>query len=272
MGLLKWLGGKTQLLDTLISLAPKEYNNYYEPFIGGGALLLGLRPEIAYINDLNKPLINVYINVKNKPEMLLKYVEELDNSGNDEDTYYLRRERFNYLLSENLYTTEMAALMLYLNKRCFNGLYRTNRKGLFNASYNKGNITKTLDKEILYDISHYLTSNVKEITCLDFEEACENVSSDDFVYFDSPYLPESKTADFNRYTSDRFTMNDHIRLSELFRHLDSIGVKLMLSNNDVPLVYELYNGYNILNINTLRRINNVGSKRNNGKEVIIMNY
>lgn len=271
MTLLKWIGGKTQILNQLIPLIPK-FNRYFEPFVGGGALLLELHPKIAYINDINKPLINVYKNVRDRPMALIDYIKTLDNSGNDEETYYYRRERFNYLLSKDLYTIETAALMLYLNKRCFNGLYRTNKKGLFNASYNKGNVVKTLDSEILYDISQYLTSNVKEITCLDFEEACENVALGDFVYFDSPYLPESKTANFNKYTANGFTMEDHIRLSLLFKRLDSIGAKLMLSNNDVPLVYELYNEYNIVNINTLRRVNNIGDKRTNGKEVIVMNY
>ena len=161
--------------------------------------------------------------------------------------------------------------MIWINKHCFNGLYRVNRKGIFNVPYNNKINGKSIDEINIRAISEDLQSTDVKITCFDFEKACDEVSVGDFVYFDSPYIPQSDTASFTNYTMDGFNLEDHNRLSVLFKHLDEIGSKVMLSNNDVPLVYSLDEGYNIQSIDVKRMINRDSNKRT-GKEVLITNY
>ena len=161
--------------------------------------------------------------------------------------------------------------MIWINKHCFNGLYRVNGKGLFNVPYNNKVRGKSIDEENLNAISEFLQSYDISIYCKDFEIVCRDVQRDDFVYLDSPYVPVNDTADFTDYTKDGFTLEDHERLAELFHRLDSIGAKVMLSNNDVPLVHSLYSGYNIQKLDVKRMINSNAAKRT-GKEVLITNY
>lgn len=161
--------------------------------------------------------------------------------------------------------------MIWLNKHCFNGLYRVNKKGLFNVPYNNRVNGKSIDEDNIRAIGQYLKNEDVTITCKDFEEACEDVKPGDFVYFDSPYVPESETADFTNYSKGGFSFEEHKRLADLFRGLDKMGAKVMLSNNDVPLVRDLYAGYNIQSLDVKRMINRNANKRV-GKEVLITNY
>lgn len=268
---LKWAGGKTQLLDPITAKMPKAYNRYYEPFIGGGAVWLAIMPEQASINDTNEQLINLYLQMKENAQAVISFVNELDSVPCDKDFYYSIRERYNRKITSCVLDAECAALMIWINKHCFNGLYRVNKKGLFNVPYNNRGNGKSIDESNLEAIADYLKSANVSITCRDFEEVCEEVRAGDFVYFDSPYIPVSDTADFTDYTKGGFSFEDHKRLAALFRHLDNIGALIMLSNNDVLLVHELYSGFRIQSLDVKRMINRNASKRTS-KEVLVTNY
>lgn len=267
----KWAGGKRQLLKKLESRMPETYCRYFEPFIGGGALFLDVQPEDAVINDTNRQLINSYRQLKKDPEIIISLVNELDEVPCDKDRYSSMRERYNKKIQAQELDAECSALMIWINKHCFNGLYRVNSKGLFNVPYNNKTSGVSINEENLRNIGTYLQRYRVEIREGDFEKACENVRAEDFIYFDSPYLPVSETANFTDYTKGGFTLEDHKRLAVLFKKLDGLGAKLLLSNHDVPLIYELYKGYGIESVDVRRGINNVASKRT-GKEVIVTNY
>ena len=268
---LKWAGGKTQLLNHIADNMPEEYNNYYEPFVGGAAVLLGLSPAQAYVNDVNEQLVNLYAQLKIAVESVIAKVNEMDSTPCTKELYYAIRAQYNKKISSREFDAECAALMIWINKHCFNGLYRVNSKGLFNVPYNNKTNGKSIDEGNIRAISEYLRNADISITCLDFEYACDNVSSGDFVYFDSPYIPESVTASFTDYTENGFSLTDHERLAALFKRLDKIGAKIMLSNNDVPLVHSLYDGYHIQSLDVKRMINRNAHKRF-GKEVLVTNY
>ena len=268
---LKWAGGKTQLLEHISENMPAEYNNYYEPFLGGAAVLFGISPTQAFVNDVNEQLVNLYMQLKFTVESVITKINELDAIPCTKELYYTIRKQYNIKIANRDFDAECAALMVWINKHCFNGLYRVNSKGLFNVPYNNKINGKSIDEVNIRMISEYLQSSDITITCLDFEKACDGVSSGDFVYFDSPYVPESVTASFTDYTVDGFTIEDHERLSALFKRLDGIGAKLMLSNNDISLVRALYTGYHIQSVDVKRMINRNANKRT-GKEVIITNY
>ncbi|AWX69759.1 DNA adenine methylase [[Mycoplasma] anseris] len=267
----KWVGGKRQLLTKIKQLQPKEFKNYYEPFVGGGAVLFNLRPKKAIINDANKPLMNAYCFIRDDIEGFIKKLsnlyEEINLKG--KDFYYLARDRYNQKLQENQYDLELACLFVFLNKHCFNGLYRVNSKGLFNVPYN--NKTKiTIDEAVFNDLSKYL----KEITILntDFEKACKGAKKGDFIFFDSPYAPLSDTT-FDAYTEEGFNKEDHIRLAKLFDKLTKRGCYCMLTNHDTELIRCLYDnkGYRIEVVEAKRSINSDAINRK-GKEIIICNY
>ena len=268
---LKWAGGKTQLLAHIADNMPVKYNNYYEPFIGGAAVLLDVTPTQAFINDVNEQLVNLYMQLKTAVDSVIAKVNEMDAEPCTKELYYAIRERYNAKISSRVFDVECAALMIWINKHCFNGLYRVNSKGLFNVPYNNKVSGKSIDESNIRAISDYLQNADVFITCLDFEKACDGVSSGDFVYFNSPYVPESVTASFTDYATGGFTLEDHERLAALFRRLDNIGAKVMLSNNDVPLVRTLYEGYNIQSLDVKRMINRNANRRT-GKEVLITNY
>ena len=181
------------------------------------------------------------------------------------------REIYNSKLSCGALDAECAALFIWLNKHCFNGLYRVNKSGAFNVSYNGCDKNVQFDKQSIIEISNYFNTSEIDITCGDFEDACNCVKSGDFVYFDSPYVAESDTANFTDYTDTGFSHFDHERLCGIYKHLDSIGAYVMLSNNDVTYVRDLYSGFNIESVCARRSVNRNGSKRT-GKEVIVTNY
>lgn len=268
---IKWAGGKTQLLNIITENLPDSYNNYYEPFIGGGAVLLSVKPEKALINDINEQLINLYIQIRDSVDDILNKINNLDSVPCTKEFYYSIREQYNQKILSGEKDAQAAALMIWLNKHCFNGLYRVNSKGLFNVPFNNRVKGKSVDESNIRAISDYLNQARVNITCMDFEEACTTVSAGDFVYFDSPYVPESETAYFTDYAKGGFSLEDHKRLSKLFKCLDEKGAKIMLSNNDVPLVRELYEGYKIQSFAVKRMINRNANKRT-GKEVLITNY
>ena len=268
---LKWAGGKTQLLEQIAMRMPKTYNRYFEPFIGSAAVLFSIAPEKAFINDINIQLINLYQQLKTNSEAVTTVVNELDAMPGSKEFYYSVREHYNRKIMLNALDAESAAMMIWINKHCFNGLYRVNSKGLFNVPYNNRINGKSIDESNIIAISEYFKNSDIVINCTDFEVFCSEVQAGDFVYFDSPYVPVSSTANFTDYTKAGFTYEDHKRLSELFRRLDKLGAKLLLSNHDVALVHELYNGYNIQSLKVKRMINRNANNRT-GKEVLITNY
>ena len=268
---LKWAGGKRQLLDKILDRMPTNYNNYYEPFIGGGALLFELQPDSAVINDINASLINTYRIIADRPHEFISTVMELDSKmPKDGKTYYYSlRKRYNNKLVKEEYDTELAALFVFLNKHCFNGLYRVNGKGLFNVPYNNSK-RESINNESIIAVSEYL-KNVK-IMQGDFEKACTTAQKGDFVFFDSPYAPLNPTS-FESYTKEGFDLESHKRLADLFERLTDKGCYCMLTNHNTELINDLYGnkGYKMDVVRVKRMINSNASKRV-GEEVIIYNY
>lgn len=268
---LKWAGGKRQLLNQIKERMPKEYNDYYEPFIGGGAVLFELQPEKATINDINTSLINVYRQVKDNTEEFIKLVNKLDSEmWEDGKEYYLDiREKYNDKLLKKEYDLELAALFTFMNKHCFNGLYRVNKKGLFNVPYNKSRRT-SIEEDAVRETAKYLkTVNILEG---DFEEACKGAKKGDFIFFDSPYAPLNPTS-FEAYTKEGFDVESHKRLAKLYDELTERGCYCMLTNHNTEFINELYSnkGYRIDVVSVKRMINSDASNRK-GEEVIICNY
>lgn len=268
---LKWAGGKRQLLNQIKERMPKEYNDYYEPFIGGGAVLFELQPEKATINDINTSLINVYRQVKDNTDEFIELVNKLDSEmWEDGKEYYLDiREKYNDKLLKKEYDLELAALFTFMNKHCFNGLYRVNKKGLFNVPYNKSRRT-SIEEEAIRETAKYLkTVNILEG---DFEEACKNAKKGDFIFFDSPYAPLNPTS-FEAYTKEGFDVESHKRLAKLYDKLTERGCYCMLTNHNTEFINELYSnkGYRIDVVSVKRMINSDASNRK-GEEVIICNY
>ena len=267
----KWAGGKRQLLTQIRGRLPEQYNNYYEPFVGGGAVTFELLPANALINDINKALINTYCRIQKAPEEFLKAVGELDE-GMWEDGkkyYYSLREHYNDKLLRAEYDTELAALFVFINKHCFNGLYRVNGQGLFNVPYNNRR-GASVDKRAIMETSEYL----RGVTIIngDFEAACKGAGKGDFVFIDSPYAPLNPTS-FESYTKEGFDIESHRRLARLFDELTARGCYCMLTNHNTDLINELYGnkGYKMDVIGVKRMINSDASNRV-GEEVIICNY
>lgn len=267
----KWAGGKRQLLPQIKERMPEKYNKYYEPFVGGGALTFELLPANALINDINKALINAYRQICHEPEVFLAAVNQLDNEmwEDGKQYYYSLREHYNDKLMKLEYDVELAALFVFINKHCFNGLYRVNGKGLFNVPYNNSRKASVEENSIM-EISRFL----RDVTIMegDFEVACATAGKGDFVFIDSPYAPLNPTS-FESYTKEGFDMESHKRLARLYDELTERGCYCMLTNHNTELINELYGnkGYKIDVVSVKRMINSDASKRV-GEEVIICNY
>lgn len=267
----KWAGGKRQLLPQLQKFKPENYNTYFEPFVGGGALLFSLHPQNAVINDFNSSLMNVYRVIKENPEELLEILEK--HAENNSKEYYLKiRSADRDGRIEKMSNVEKAARLLYMLKVDFNGLYRVNKKGQFNVPYGKNKNPKIADRENIMAVSNYFNACNIDFLSGDFEDAVQGVKENDFVYFDPPYIPLSSTSNFTSYTEDGFSFNDQKRLRDTFFRLSSIGAYVMLSNSDTPLTRELYAGANIHEVSASRTINSNAKKRGKVGELIITNY
>ncbi len=265
----KWAGGKTQLLSQFEEFFPKQFNRYYEPFLGSGAVFFyikNLYPEKEFfLSDNNPELINCYEIVKNDLEGLLGLLKE-HRSNHSKEYYYTQRN----LNVNNLSKIKSAARFIYLNKTCFNGLFRVNSKGKFNVpigSYKNPSIFK--EKDLIE--AHKLLQDVTLKTML-FEKIINIALPDDFVYFDPPYYPLSPTSSFTGYTSASFSEKDQRQLAEVFRELDKKGCILMLSNSYSDFILELYEGYRIEKVSAKRMINCNGKKRGAIPEAVVLNY
>jgi DNA adenine methylase len=266
---LKWAGGKSQLLKEISNFMPGEFNNYFEPFVGGGAVLFELHPYQAVINDTNPDLYNCYIVVRDYIEEL---IADLGRHQNDESYYYKLRD---IDLSEEyglLSPVQRASRTIFLNKTCYNGLYRVNKKGHFNVPFGKYKKPNIVNEHVLRLVSSYLSENKIKILDTDFAEAVEEAASGDFIYFDPPYDPLSDTSSFTAYSSSGFGKDEQKRLRDVFVDLDKKGCKVMLSNSATDFILDLYKNYRVLFVSANRSINSVGTGRGKINEVLVMNY
>jgi DNA adenine methylase len=266
---LKWAGGKRQLLPVLREHLPPGFNRYYEPFIGAGALLFDLQPRQAVINDLNQDLITCYRVLRQQPQAL---IERLREHRNDKAHFYhiraLDREPEYSLRCE----IERAARMIYLNKTCFNGLFRVNRKGHFNAPFGHYSNPNIVNAEGLQAVHRYLSRSHIQIHSTDFEEAVRGARRGDFVYFDPPYDPLSETASFTHYQPTGFSRAEQERLLCVVQELTRRGCRVMLSNSATDYIRSLYRDFQVIRVSAPRMINAVGSKRGKIDELLITNY
>jgi DNA adenine methylase len=268
---LKWAGGKLQLIEQFENLFPSDFRNYYEPFIGSGAVFFYLksksRPNKVILSDTNEELINCFTAVRDKPSELIEVLLN-HRKRHSKQYYYEVRD----LESIRLDSVSRAARMIYLNKTCFNGLYRVNSKGEFNVPFGDYKNPSIFDRNTLYRASQMLQD--ADLRVMTFDKVLDFARKDDFVYFDPPYIPLSKTSSFTRYSKSDFSIKEQNQLSEVFRALDSGGCFVMLSNSDHSLTRELYRDYdkNIVVVRAKRKINSVGSKRGAINEIVVTNY
>ncbi len=260
--ILKWVGGKTQLLEHLLPKIPKEYNKYIEPFFGGGALFFALKPNNSIIADSNPELINLYRVIAKDVNSL---ISELKKFKNEKDFFYdTRRKEFSEL-SE----IEAAARTIFLNKTAFNGLYRVNKKGHFNVPFGYYKNPKILDEDQLLAASKILKKT--KILLGDFKDVlCKHAKKGDFIFLDPPYLPVSKYSDFKRYTKEQFYEKDQIHLANLVNNLSKKGCHILLTNSNHPLIHNLYSDFDIDIHKTKRNINSKSTNRI-GEDIIVSN-
>lgn len=250
--IMKWAGGKTQMLGDIMPKIPQKYGKYIEPFIGGGALFFALSPDKAIIADSNPELINMYRQVADNVESVISYLKKYKNTK--EDFYEVRSLDWLKLKKE-----EAAARTIYLNKTCFNGLYRVNKKGQFNVPFGKYKAPNFCDEEALYAASDVLKKAT--ITCGDYLSVLkEYAEPGDFIFLDPPYLPISEYSDFKRYTKEQFYEEDHVELAKEVKRLQELGCHVILTNSNHPLVHELYADYKIEVIQTKRYISCKGAE------------
>lgn len=267
---LKWVGGKRQLLHALLPLLPAHISTYCEPFAGGGAMLFHLQPPVAYVNDINRDLIHVYKVIRDDVESL---IAELETYKNDPAFFYSVRNwdrdpaRFALLSG-----VEQAARILYLNKTCFNGLYRVNQAGEFNVPFGRYKNPNIVNASVLRAVSTYLRQDFVFLTSEDYAEVLERIPDDTFVYLDPPYDPVSDTSNFTGYTKGGFSRAEQIRLRECCDKLTARGISFMLSNSSTDFIREQYAQYSITTVQAKRAINSVASKRGSIDEVVIRNY
>lgn len=257
---LKWAGGKTQMLDILREYAPKKFNKYIEPFFGGGALFFDLDPTISTISDSNEELINLYNTVAWNVNEL---IEELKDMPNDKEFFLSLRQKD----TDELTSVQRAARTIYLNRTCFNGLYRVNRQGKFNVPFGNYKNPKICNQDNLLSASEVLKK--ANIVHGDYKEVLRtHAEPGDFIFLDPPYLPISEYADFKRYTKEQFYEEDHKELAEEVKRLHELGCYVLLTNSNHPLVHELYADFDISVHQTRRNISSKGNKRT-GEDVLV---
>jgi DNA adenine methylase len=264
---LKWAGGKRKLCDFLTESSPANWNRYFEPMMGGAAMFFHLQPKQAFLSDSNPELVNAYKVLRDSVEPL---IEELEKHQDSEEYYYRIREldRSNDFLK--LGNVVRASRLIYLNKTCFNGLFRVNSKGHFNVPYGKYENKFSVAKEDLRSSSAALQNT--EISLGNFQTIEEQVEKDDFVYFDPPYLPISKTSSFTSYTREPFGINEQVELRNFCEKLSAKGAKVMVSNSNNEFIRGLYADFNLREVLAARAINSKSTKRGKILELVATNY
>lgn len=270
--ILKWVGGKKQIFPEIKKKIPKRFNNYFEPFLGGGFVLFSLQPKKAHVNDLNEQLINVYRVIKGQPKQL---IDELRNYKNESDFFYAIRslDRDKAAFSK-LQPHKKAARILYLNKTCYNGLYRVNSRGELNAPFGRYKNPNICNEKLILGISKYLNSSDVKFSNGDFDGMIRYVKKNDFVYLDPPYDPISDSSSFTGYNAFGFDRRDQKRLKSFCDAIDRKGAKFMLSNSATDFVRKLYENpkYKIHEIDVKRMIAGKNASRTAIKELLICNY
>ena len=268
----KWAGGKRQIMSEIKKYVPENYDTFYEPFVGGGAVFFELAPKKAVINDYNSELMNVFECIKDEDKFDKMCTELNHHEANHSEEYYYQVRNIDRDVKKynKLADYKKAARTIYLNKACFNGLYRVNSKNEFNVPFGKKEKVNTYEGQNLGVVHCILNFNDIKLLSTDFEEAVKDAKKGDFVYLDPPY--DSDTSTFNDYTENGFNKDEQRRLALLFKELSDRGCYVMLSNHNTILVNELYKDYNIHVIEAKRNINANGKKRGKVEEVIITNY
>lgn len=269
---LKWAGGKRQLLPAISEHLPQRITTYYEPFIGAGAVLFSLQHKRCVINDANRELINCYQVIKENPQELITLCTQYREKNSKEFFYKLRALDRTELFDE-LSLVQRAARIIYLNKTCFNGLFRVNSSGQFNVPYGNYANPKVVDSVVINAISAYLNRNNVQIRCGDFAESVSGIRKGAFVYFNPPYHPISDTSSFTGYDINGFGAGEQERLKALCDKLTDRGCKVLLSNSNAQFIRDLYTDsrYEIVEVKATRAINSVGSKRGKIGELLIHN-
>ena len=265
----KWAGGKRQIIEQIIKYVP-DFSIYYEPFLGGGAVLFALQPEEAVVNDINSELINLYKVIKDNVDEL---IEELKQHRNEEDYYYkireLDRNKDKY---SKLTPVQKASRLIYLNKTCYNGLFRVNKAGEFNTPFGNYRNPNIVNEITLRAVSNYFNQARVTFTCKDFEEVLKEAGKEAFVYLDPPYYPVSDTSSFTGYVKGGFDRDEQIRLKKACDKLNEKGIKFLLSNSAADFIKNLYRDYRIEIISAKRAINSKAERRGEIDEVLVMNY
>jgi len=274
---IKWVGGKGKLIPELEKYFPKEFNRYYEPFVGGGALFFYLKQtkniSFSSINDINSKLITTYKQIQRNPKKLITLLKNIEieykklSLEEQEKFFYQKRELYN---KENIDELTTTAYLIFLNKTCFNGMYRENSKGEYNIPFGDQKNPTICDEENILAISKCLKNT--KITNLSFEKSIENCQKGDFIYFDPPYYPVNTTSNFTSYSKSSFGPKEQEKLRDVFAGLAKKGCLVMLSNSNTPFINDLYKNFHINYLFAARSINSKGDKRGKIKEVVITSY
>lgn len=267
--LVKWAGGKKQLLPQFYKYFPEKIERYIEPFVGGGAVAFYVierfKPKFVLLSDINEELINAYNVVKNNTPELIGALTALAKKHSKEFYYKIRD-----IDPHSLSSIDMAARFIYLNKTCFNGLYRVNSKGKFNVPIGSYRNPQILDVRSLLEIHKLLKNAI--IKVIPFEDVLEYAKKGDFIYFDPPYYPVREGKSFTKYSKNDFSKTDHEKLAEIFQKLDKLGCRVMLSNSDTEFIRRLYKNYNVNTVQAKRLINCDASHRGKINEIVVTNY
>ena len=266
--IVKWVGGKRQLLPEIMPLINKKCSTYVEPFVGGGAVFFELQPKKAIINDYNSELVNVYTVVRDHSEELIEELEK-HNRYNNGEYFYMIRALDRSEAYDTMSDTEKAARIIYLNKTCYNGLYRVNSAGPFNSPYGKYKNPNIVNEDSIRAMSRYLQSNKITIRQGDYKEVLKGLRRGAFVYLDPPYMPISLSSSFTGYTENGFSYAQQVTLKEECDKLRKKGISFLQSNSDCPEIRDLYREYEIRTVQAKRRINSKGNKRGEINEVLI---
>lgn len=266
----KWVGGKRQLLPQILPLIPKRMSAYCEPFLGGGAVLFALQPRRALVNDLNQDLITVYRVIKEDADALIEHLSRHENTP--EYFYRIRdldRDKEAYAALSDV---EKASRLLYLNKTCYNGLFRVNASGAFNSPYGHYRRPNIVNEQTIRGVSRYFNSCDITFFSEDFAAVLDRVPRGGFVYLDPPYDPVSDTASFTGYNRGGFGREEQVRLKACCDALTARGVRFLLSNSATPFIRELYSSYHVSIVQARRAVNSVASRRGAIEEVLVRNY
>jgi DNA adenine methylase len=268
---LKWAGGKRQLVPQIRKYIPHKFKTYFEPFVGAGAVLFDLQPQAAVINDANKELINCYSVIKKHPEGLIEHTRQHRNTKH---YFYRLRSLDREPDFRKLSSLERASRIIYLNKTCYNGLFRVNSQGHFNVPFGDYSNPSIVDEVVIRAVSQYLNEADVELVNQDFQDSLDTARRGDFVYLDPPYDPLSDTSSFTGYNLDSFGRDEQRRLRDVCDDLSRRGCKVLLSNSATEFIRELYsdkNQYTILEVTASRNINSVATGRGKISELLIFN-